>query len=315
MMKLKRTVVLLLAMLLICNCAAVPAMAAKAEDVKFTEVDEIVYAKGNVNVRTGPGTEHEVITTLHSGQAIRRIGVGDNGWSRVSYMGKPAYMYTSLLTTTEPGTVSGTGNAGTDPLERQIAIAKGLKEWEYTKESWKAVADALKAAQKLENSKNTEKRKAAADTLEKALASLVSMDYTGLEEAIAEAKEQIGSYEVYDLVDRLREAVTKAEQLRFSGDQTQVDATAGMIRTFLEELEELREQNTVVQNVIQEVEVEVPPTSDFCNISQHRIWPVAFAASVVMNVILVLLLPIVIQKRKYKADDVPLVDYDIDDDI
>ena len=42
---------------------------------------------------------------------------------------------------------------------------------------------------------------------------------------------------------------------------------------------------------------------------------VAFWASAVLNVILVLLLTVVIQRRKYKADDVPLVDYDIDDDV
>ena len=196
-----------------------------------------------------------------------------------------------------------------------MAIVNGLKAWEYTAGSWKAVEDALKTAQKLENSKNEEKRNAAADALEKAMASLVSMNYVALEDAISKAKEQISSYEVYDLVDRLREAVTKAEQLRFSGDQEQVDSTAVLIVSLLEELAVLREQNTVIQTVIQEVEVEVPPTGDFCNISQHRIWFVAFAASAVLNVILVVLLTVVIRRRKYKADDVPLVDYDIDDDI
>lgn len=311
MMKLKRTAVLLMAMLLICNCVMVPVLAAKAEDVNFTEVDEIVYAKGGVNIRSGPGTEHKVISTLRNGEAIRRTGVGDNGWSRVSYMGQTAYMYTKLLTTTP----SGSAGTGADRLNQQIAIANGLKEWEYTKESWKAVADALKAAKKLENNKSAEKRQAAADALEKALAALVSMNYTVLESAISEAKTQISSYEVYDLVDRLREAVTKAEQLRFSGDQVQVDATAGLIGALLEELAALREQNTEVQTVIQEVEVEVPPTGDYCNISQHRIWFVAFAASAVLNAILVLLLTIVLRNRKYRADDVPLVDYDIDDDI
>lgn len=311
MMKLKRAAAVLLAMLLICNCAMVPVQAAKAENVKFTEVDEIVYAKGGVNIRTGPGTEHKVIATLRDGEAIRRTGVGDNGWSRVSYMGQTAYMYTKLLTITSGSTVP----SGGDRLEQQIAIANGLKEWEYTKDSWKAVQSALKAAKKLQSSKNTEKRKEASDTLEKALAALVSMNYAGLESAISKAKEQISSYEVYDLVDRLREAVTKAEQLRYSGDQVQVDATAGLIGALLEELAALREQNTVIETVIQEVEVEVPPTGDYCNISQHRIWFVAFAASGVLNVILVLLLTIAVRKRKYRTDDVPLVDYDIDDDI
>ena len=41
----------------------------------------------------------------------------------------------------------------------------------------------------------------------------------------------------------------------------------------------------------------------------------AFAVSGVLNVILVVMLAAALRKRKYKADDVPLVDYDIDDDI
>ena len=311
MKKLKRTAVLILAMLLMFNCVALPAMAAKVEDVTFTDVNEIVYAKGNVNIRTGPGTEHKVIATLGNGQAIRRTGVGSNGWSRVSYMGESAYMYTGLLTTSGTGTTI----TGGDRLDQQMAIANGLKSWEYTKESWKGVEDALKAAKKVEDSKNTDKRKEAADALEKALASLVGMNYAGLEESITKAKEQISTTEVYDLVDQLREAVTKAEQLRYSGDQAQVDSTTGLIGSLLGELEALGGQSTVVQTVIQEVEVEVPPTGDYCNIPQHRVWFVAFAASAVLNAILVLLLTIAIRKRKYKADDVPLVDYDIDDDI
>lgn len=309
MKKLNRMAAVLLALLLICNCALIPALAAKVEDVTFTEVDEIVYAEGNVNIRSGPGTEHKIITTLRSGQAIRRTGVGSNGWSRVSYMGESAYMYTELLSTGE------TGYTGTDRLLQQIAVANGLKEWDYTKESWKAVSDALKAAKKLEDSKDASKRMAAADTLEKALAALVSMDYAALEDAINRAKEQISTTETYDLVDRLRETMTKAEQLRFSGDQAQVDATAAVLAELLEKLTAMGEQNTVIQTVIQEVEVEVPPTGDYCNISSHRFWTVAFAISAVLNVILVLLLTIVIQKRKYRNDDVPLVDYDIDDDI
>ena len=246
---------MLLAVLLICNCVMIPVHAAKVENVKFTDVDEIVYATTNVNIRTGPGTEHKVIATLRTGQAIRRTGVGDNGWSRVTYKGESAYMYTKLLSTTEPGSAS----SGSDRLMQQIAVANGLKEWEYTKESWKGVSAALKDAQRLENSKDETKRKDAADKLEKALAALVSMDYTSLENAITRAKEQISSYEVYDLVDRLRDAVTKAEQLRFSGDQAQVDATAGLIGALLQELAALREQNTVIETVIEEVEERSPP--------------------------------------------------------
>lgn len=312
MNKLKRAAAALIAMVLILGCIAVPASAAKVEDVTFTEVDEIVYVNSNVNIRSGPGTEHTVITTLRAGQAIRRTGIGSNGWSRVSYMGEDAYMYTKLLHTSDPGSDT---TVSADRLERQIAVANGLKEWEYTAESWKALAEALKAAEKVTSKTKEETRKAAADALEKAIAGLVSMNYADLEQVIEKAKSQISDNTTYALVDRLRDAVVKGEQLRFSGDQAQVDACAGQIGALLEELKTLREQGGEIQTIIQEVEVEVPPTGAYCNIPSHRIWPVACAVSVVLNVILVVVLVIVLQKRKYRADDVPLVDYDIDDDI
>ena len=312
MKKLNRAAAALMVMVLIFGCMTVPARADNVEDITFTTVDEIVYVDSNVNVRSGPGTEHTVITTLRAGQAIRRTGVGSNGWSRVSYMGQDAYMYTELLHTSNPGT---SGSVSTDRLEQQIAVANGLKEWEYTAESWKALAEALKTAEGLTKKSKEAKRTATADALEKAIAALVSMNYADLEQAIEKAKTQIAGNTTYDLVDRLCDAIAEAEKLRFSGDQAKVDACAGKIGTLLEELKTLREQGGEVQTVIQEVEVEVPPTDDYCNIPGHRIWPVACAVSVVLNVILVVFLTILIQKRKYRNDDVPLVDYDIDDDI
>ena len=127
MRKLKRAAAVLLTMVLVCACVTIPAQAAKVEDVHFREVDEIVYVNSSVNIRSGPGTEHSIIVTLRSGQAVRRTGIGDNGWSRVSYMGEAAYMYTKLLHTSEPGSDS---DIPSDRLEQQIAVANGLKEWE-----------------------------------------------------------------------------------------------------------------------------------------------------------------------------------------
>ncbi len=72
--------------------------------VTFTEVDETVYATDKVNVRTGPGTGYKKIGSLNAGEAVRRIGVGSNGWSKVIFDDKEAYVSSNYLTTTKPHT-------------------------------------------------------------------------------------------------------------------------------------------------------------------------------------------------------------------
>ena len=62
--------------------------------------------------------------------------------------------------------------------------------------------------------------------------------------------------------------------------------------------------------------VEVPPTDDYCNISTHPVWPVLLIISLILNAGLVgLIVVYVARKRKKVTDDIPLVDYDINDDI
>lgn len=70
--------------------------------VVFTEVNETVYAVSSVNVRTGPGTEHSKIGQLQTNQSVTRVGIGDNGWSKVYYNGSEAYIASNYLTTEEP---------------------------------------------------------------------------------------------------------------------------------------------------------------------------------------------------------------------
>ena len=66
---------------------------------------------------------------------------------------------------------------------------------------------------------------------------------------------------------------------------------------------------------VQEVEVEVLPTGDYCNIPMHRTWPVMFAVSAVINAILIFMLSYLIVRKKNTDDTTPLVSYDIDDDM
>lgn len=69
--------------------------------IKFTEVDELVTAKERTNLRTVPSSADPdtVVAVLKNGDTARRIGIGDNGWSKLEYEGKILYAVSSYLTT------------------------------------------------------------------------------------------------------------------------------------------------------------------------------------------------------------------------
>ena len=68
----------------------------------YKEVNETVYATSSVNVRTGPSTDYEKVGQLKEGESVTRIGVGDNGWSKVIYKEKECYISSNYLSTTKP---------------------------------------------------------------------------------------------------------------------------------------------------------------------------------------------------------------------
>lgn len=69
---------------------------------EFRSVNETVYATKSINVRSSWSTSSSKIGGLNKNQAVTRTGIGDNGWSRISYNGRTAYVSSSLITTTEP---------------------------------------------------------------------------------------------------------------------------------------------------------------------------------------------------------------------
>lgn len=326
----KKTAAAVLAALMVVNGAAVMASATDTEQneenttgqvqqrsVTFEAVDEIVYTVDAVNVRSGPGLEYDVIATLKYGSAIRRTGIGSNGWSRVSYMGEDAYMYSPLLTTKNPNgeNTEPVTEADTARLVRQIAIANGLKAENFTGDSWAALQEALEAARWIKDNGTQEEVDHAAETLEKAIAALVMVDYASLDRVLADTAEGVHDSALYDVASRLQAALAEAQALRESGDQAAVDACAEKIAALLTELQELEKKLEDPEVVIKEVEVEVPPSGDFCNMGVHRTWPVAFFISLAINALLAVVIALILKKKRYKAEDVPLVDYDIDDDM
>ena len=324
----RKTAAFLLAARIVCGPLA-PAAAAEEDTqttqspteeeagVTFTTVDEIVYATTALNVRTGPGLDYEILATMSRGESIRRTGIGDNGWSRVLYKGEVAYMYTQFLSTRDPvtGLEANAGDLDTAKLTRQIAIANGLKEGDYSAESWELLAAALKEANAALTGTSQDDVDAAEKKLGEAITALVGVDYTNLDAAISEAKKLLAQSEEHSLVHDLSAAMLEAENLRSSGDQAAVDICTEELTDLIAQLREYIQTGAEPDVVIREVEVEVPPTDAYCNIPSHRVWPVLFAGSLVLNVVLGAALFFLLKKKNRRGEDVPLVDYDIDDDI
>ena len=63
--------------------------------------EETVYATENVNIRTEPNTDCDIITVLQKGSSITRIDEAD-GWSKVIYEGEERYITSQYLTLTPP---------------------------------------------------------------------------------------------------------------------------------------------------------------------------------------------------------------------
>ncbi len=82
----------------------------------FSSVNETVYATGTVNIREGYNTSSKIIGSLKKGEEVTRTGVGSNGWSKVTYNGKTAYISSSYLTKTKPVEEEKSNNANLKSL-------------------------------------------------------------------------------------------------------------------------------------------------------------------------------------------------------
>ena len=69
--------------------------------VNFTEVEEQVTAKDEVNLRSTmeQGSDDNIVGSMKNGETEVRTGVGNNGWSRIIYNGQTVYCVSNYLTT------------------------------------------------------------------------------------------------------------------------------------------------------------------------------------------------------------------------
>lgn len=67
--------------------------------VNFTEVEEQVTAKDEVNLRSTmeQGSDDNIVGSMKNGETAVRTGVGNNGWSRIIYNGQTLYCISSYL--------------------------------------------------------------------------------------------------------------------------------------------------------------------------------------------------------------------------
>lgn len=68
----------------------------------FSGSSQKVYAKETVSIRDSWSTSGKLLGTLQKGASITRTGIGSNGWDRVTYNGRTAYISHTYLTTTKP---------------------------------------------------------------------------------------------------------------------------------------------------------------------------------------------------------------------
>lgn len=321
-LKLFRTFAAVMAAVIILSGLTATVLAAEQENTaavlqkttsEYTEVNEVVYAVESVNIRTGPSTSYSILSVLRTGASIRRVAVGSNGWSKVIYGGKTAYISSNYLSVTRPAGY--TDNLDDTELKRQIAIANGLNRMDYTSESWAAMEAALDKACEAMVGNNQITADKAAEDLKNAISALVQMDYTALEAVLSDVEKMSESKPQHTLFLQLLNAAERGSALLTSGDQAAVDAAAAELAHLYAQLEAAIEGEKKPDVVVQEIPVEVPPTDDYCNIAGHRVWLVLFFLSLAVNVILVIVIAVYTsRKKRNQRDDTPLVDYDIYDD-
>ncbi|MBE6562322.1 MAG: hypothetical protein E7660_01150 [Ruminococcaceae bacterium] len=69
------------------------------EEKIYSHANDKVTAKSLTNLRTKATTKSDVVAALKNGEVVERIGIGSNGWSKLSYYGQTVYAITSYLTT------------------------------------------------------------------------------------------------------------------------------------------------------------------------------------------------------------------------
>lgn len=70
--------------------------------IEITETNDYMYTTDYVHYRIAPNLEADIIDTLCPGEEIYRIGICDNGWSKVLITNIECYMHSDFLSSEKP---------------------------------------------------------------------------------------------------------------------------------------------------------------------------------------------------------------------
>ena len=93
----------------------------KPADPTFKEVNETMYAIQDCNLRKSWSTDSDKVGYLKKGQEVTRIGVANNGWSKIKNNGAEVYVATRLLSDEEPEDEPEETNTATNEVANEVS--------------------------------------------------------------------------------------------------------------------------------------------------------------------------------------------------
>lgn len=97
---------------------------------QFSSVNQNVTAKKLVNLRKLPSVEHEdaiVIGQLENGDIASRVGISDNGWSKLVYQGETCYAVTSYLEVVKDNSAVSSGDMQASAAPAETTPNEGIQ--------------------------------------------------------------------------------------------------------------------------------------------------------------------------------------------
>ena len=115
---------------------------ATAEEMAISEMDALMYAQTNVNIRASYSADSEKLGTLQKGNSIKVTGVtADQNWYRVEYKGAEAFISASYLGLEKPA------EEAPAPAVETPAVEQEPRQELTEKDDWQSTIDSSQSTQ------------------------------------------------------------------------------------------------------------------------------------------------------------------------